>query len=133
MTRATQRPIESRRPIEAVPLGVGLLAAGIATATRVVLTANMGTTYHLFPFVVAASLGVMARLGGPSMGRAEAGAAAAGGLIAVAVGWSVMVALDETSSATFVADQPGGVAGETAVFAVLGAVFSLWWTLRRAS
>lgn len=124
---------ENQRAVETVSLGVGVLAAAAATAVWVALTANTGTTYHLFPFVVAASLGVMGRLGGPAMGRAEAGAAAAGGLIAVAIGWSVLVAFDETSSATFVADQPGGVAGETAVFAVLGGAFSLWWSLRRGS
>lgn len=122
---------ERQRPVEAVSLGIGLAGAVVATTVWVTLTANTGTTYHLFPFVVAASLGVMARLGGPPMGRAEAGVAAAGGVIAVAIGWSVLMALDETSAATFIADQPGGVAGETAVFALLGGAFSLWWASRR--
>ncbi len=109
---------------------LGALAAPIAVAVWVALTARIGTTYHLFPFVVAASLGVMSRLSGPPLSRAETIATALGGLAAVAAGWFLLVALDETSTATFVVDQPGGVAGETAVFAILGVAFSVWWTRR---
>jgi hypothetical protein len=40
-------------------------------------------------------------------------------------------ALPISSHATFVADQPGGVGGETIVIALLGAAFSVWWVLRK--
>ena len=117
----------------ATPLWIGVIAAAVATAVWVALTARTGTTYHLFPFIVAASLGVMSRLGGPPLSRVEAAVTTIGGLGAVAAGWFVLVATNETSHATFVADQPGGVGGETIVIALLGAAFSAWWVLRRHS
>lgn len=123
----TQRP---RTQTAATPPWIGVIAAVIATTVWVVLTSRTGTTYHLFPFVVAASLGVMARLGGPPLSRVEAAVTTIGGLVAVAAGWFTLVATDEASSATFVADQPGGVGGETAAIALLGAAFSVWWVLR---
>lgn len=126
----TQRP---RTQTAATPLWMGVAAAAVATTIWVVLTARTGTTYHLFPFIVAASLGVMSRLGGPPLSRVEAAVTTIGGLGAVATGWFVLVATDETSHATFVADQPGGVGGETIVIALLGAAFSVWWVLRRHS
>ena len=109
----------------------GVLAAALATGVWVALTARTGVTYHLFPFVVAAALPVVARLGGPALRRLEAAIGAGGGLAAVAAGWLALVLLDAVPSATFVADQPGGVPGEAAVFAFIGAGFGLWWTLRR--
>ena len=126
----TQRP---RTQTAATPLWMGVAAAAVATTIWVVLTARTGTTYHLFPFIVAASLGVMSRLGGPPLSRVEAAVTTMGGLGAVAAGWFVLVATNETSHATFVADQPGGVGGETIVIALLGAAFSAWWVLRRHS
>ncbi len=117
-------------PADATSFFIGVVATAIVTAVWVVLTARTGTTYHLFPFVVAASLGVMSRLGGAPLNPAEAAVTTAGGLVAVAAGWFVLVAIDETSAITFVADQPGGVAGETAVFALLGVAFSAWWVRR---
>jgi hypothetical protein len=126
----TQRP---RTQTAATPLWMGVAAAAAAVATTiwVVLTSRTGTTYHLFPFIVSASLGVMSRLGGPPLSRVEAAVTTMGGLGAVAAGWFVLVATDETSHATFVADQPGGVGGETIVIALLGAAFSVWWVLRK--
>ena len=126
----TQRPVTQTA---ATPLWMGVVAAVIATTIWVVLTSRTGTTYHLFPFIVAASLGVMSRLGGPPLSRAEAAITTAGGLGAVAAGWFVLVATDETSHATFIADQPGGVGGETIMIALLGAAFSVWWVLRNHS
>jgi hypothetical protein len=105
---------------------MGVTAAAIATTIWVVLTSRIGTTYHLFSFIVAASLDVMSRLGGPPLSRIEAAVTTIGGLGAVAVGWFVLVATDEISHTTFVADQPGGVGGETIVIALLGAAFSAW-------
>ena len=124
----TQRP---RTQTAATPLWMGVTAAAVATTIWVVLTARTGTTYHLFPFIVAASLGVMSRLGGPPLSRVEAAVTTIGGLGAVAAGWFVLVATNETSHATFVADQPGGVGGETIVIALIGAAFSAWWVLRK--
>lgn len=115
----------------APPLWIGVIAAAVATAVWVALTARTGTTYHLFPFIVAAAPGVISRLDGPPLSRVEAALTTAGGLAAVAAGWFVLVATDETSTATFVAGQPGGVAGESAVIALIGAAFSAWWVLRR--
>ena len=109
----------------------GVLVAALAAGVWVALTARTGVTYHLFPFVVAAALPVFARLGGPPLRRVEAAIGAAGGLAAVAAGWLALVLLDAVPTATFVADQPGGVPGEAAVFALIGAAFGLWWTLRR--
>jgi len=121
---------ESQHPAQGSPQWLGALAAPIAVAVWVILTARTGTPCLLFPFVVASSLGIMSRLSGPPLSRAKSIATSLGGLAAVAGGWFLLVARDETSTATLVADQPGGVAGETAVFAVLGVAFSVWWTRR---
>jgi hypothetical protein len=121
---------QPRTETATTPLWMGVVAAAIATTVWVVLTSRTGTTYHLFPFIVAASLGVMSRLGGPPLSRVEAAITTIGGLGAVTAGWFVLVATDETSHATFVSDQPGGVGGETIVIALLGAAFGVWWVLR---
>ena len=115
-----------------VALWPGGAAAAVAVAVWVALTARTGVTYHLFPLVIAASVGVMSRLSGPPLRPVEAAASVAGGLLAVALGWLALVGLDELPAATFVHDQRGGVPAETAVFALLGAALSLWWTTRSA-
>lgn len=112
-------------------LWLGAAAAVVAVAVWVVLTARSGVTYHLFPLVIAASVGFMSRLSGAPLRPLEAAASAAGGLLAVIVGWLALVVLDEAPTATFIANQPGGVAGETAIFALLGAALSLWWVTRQ--
>ncbi len=50
---------------------------------------------------------------------------------AVAVGWLVLEAMDQTPSATFVDGQPGGVEGEVVVMALLGAALAAYLTRRR--
>ena len=126
---------ERTRPAgQTEPAALVLSAAALAaTAIWVALTARTGVTYHLFPFVIVASAGFLACPGGAPLRRAEAVVSAAVGLAAVALGWVALVVLDETPSATFVADQPGGVPGEVVVIALLGAVFALWWAARRRS
>ncbi len=121
----------SVRPAAPAALWLGAAAADVAVTVWVVLTARSGVTYHLFPLVIAASVGFMSRLSGAPLRPLEAAAATAGGLLAVAAGWLALVILDETPTATFIADQPGGVPGETAIFALLGAALSLWWVTRR--
>ena len=133
MTRprgARTRPAGRTEPAALV---LSAAAALVATAIWVALTARTGVTYHLFPFVIVAGAGFLARPGGAPLRRAEAVVSAAVGLAAVALGWVALVVLDETPSATFVADQPGGVAGEVVVIALLGAVLALWWTARARS
>ncbi len=119
---------DDRSQPAALPLGAA--AALVAVAIWVALTARTGVTYHLFPLAIVAAVGFMSRPGGPPLRRLEAAATAALGLIAVTLGWLTLALLDKTPTATFVADQPGGVPGETAVFALLGAALSLWWVMR---
>ena len=109
-------------------LFTGLAATVVATALWVALTAfNDGdTTYHLFPLVIGAAAALASRyvVTGP-LRAIEALAGAAIGLIGVAVGWIVLVAVDTWPSATFIEDQPGGVEGETIALALLGALLGL--------
>lgn len=53
------------------------------------------------------------------------------GLAAVALAWGALELLDEMPSATLLSDQPGGVRGEFALFAVLGALAGSWWGSQR--
>ena len=121
----------SVRPAAPAALWLGATAAAVAVAVWVVLIARSGVTYHLFPLVIAASVGFMSRLSGAPLRPLEAAVSTAGGLLTVAAGWLVLVLLDETPTATFVEGQPGGVPGETVIFALLGAALSLWWVRRR--
>ena len=133
MTRSRHVRTRPAAHTEPAALALSVAAALVATAIWVALTARTGVTYHLFPFVIVAGAGFLARPGGAPLRRMEAVASAAVGLAAVALGWVALVALHETPSATFVTDQPGGVPGEVAVIAALGAVFALWWTTRPRS
>ena len=117
--------------VEPAALWLGAATAAVAVAVWVALTARSGVTYHLFPLVIAASVGFMSRLSGAPLRPLEAATSTAGGLLTVAAGWLVLVILDETPTATFSADQPGGVPGETAAFALLGTALSWWWARRR--
>ncbi len=121
----------SVRPAAPAALWFAAVAAVVAAAVWVVLTARSGVTYHLFPLVIAASVGFVSRLSGAPLRPLEAAAAIGGGVLAVAAGWLALVMLDETPTATFIADQPGGVPGETVIFALLGAALSLWWVTKR--
>ena len=109
-------------------LFTGLAATVVATALWVALTAfsDGETTYHLFPLVIGAAAPLVSRYVVTDPLRAiEALAAAALGLIGVAVGWIVLIAVDTWPSATFIDDQPGGVEGETIALALLGALLGL--------
>jgi hypothetical protein len=115
---------------QAAAIPIGAAAALVAVAIWVALTARTGVTYHHFPLAIVAAVGFMSRTGGPPFSRLEAAVTAAVGLIAVALGWLTLVLLDQTPTATFVAGQTGGVPGETALFALLGAALSVWWVRR---
>jgi hypothetical protein len=122
----TAQPITSQRSALA-----GVLVAFALTGAWVLLTRRTGVTYHLFPLVIAAGAAAVPRLfWDVVLPRRAAIAAAVGGLAAVALGWAALVASDATPDATFVANQPGGVAGEVVAFAVLGALVGAWWGRR---
>lgn len=98
----------------------------------VALTALTGKTYHLAPLIAAAAPAVVvgARWGSERPGRSAALASALG-LSAVAAGWAAMTALGITPAATIVDDQPGGVSGEVAIGALLGAALGALHPVRR--
>jgi hypothetical protein len=113
-------------------LWVGVAAAAVGAAAFVLLTVNTGTTYHLFPLVIAAAPGVIPRLVFDRPLDARQGTLATLlGLAAVAVAWGALELLEEMPSATLLSDQPGGVRGEFAVFGVLGALAGSWWGSQR--
>ncbi len=109
----------------------GVAVAALFAAVFVVLTANTGTTYHLFPLVIAAAPGALPRLlrDVPLSRRAGAVAVALGAL-AVAAAWITLVALDEMPRAVLFSGQPGGVEGEFVLFGLLGALAGGWWGTR---
>lgn len=120
-----------RREAERPTILLGTAAAVAAMAIWIALTARTGTTYHLFPFVIAAAVGTISRLSGqPPLSRNEAVVTTAAGLLAVALGWLALIALDETPSATVFDGQPGGVPGEVVIVAAVGAAVGLWWAVR---
>ena len=109
----------------------GVAVAALFAAIFVVLTANTGTTYHLFPLVIAAAPGALPRLLRDVPLSSRAGTVAmALGVLAVAVAWITLVALDEMPRAVLFAGQPGGVGGEFVVFGLLGALAGGWWGTR---
>lgn len=111
----------------------GVAVAAIFAAIFVVLTANTGTTYHLFPLVIAAAPGVLPRLLQDVPLSSRAGTVAMMlGATAVVVAWITLVALDEMPHVTLIGDQPGGVEGEFVVFGLLGAFAGGWWGTRPA-
>ena len=112
---------------------LGAAAAAISTAVWVILTAAAdGTTYHLFPLLIGAAAPVAARYVVPSpLPPVEAAIATAFGAVAWIAGWVVLVALDKWPSVTFLADQPGGVEGETIVLGRLGASIGLAYAAYR--
>jgi hypothetical protein len=100
----------------------------VAGAIFVVLTARTGTTYHLFPLLIAFFPGGLPRL------LTERPITAREPMIAIVLGvaavWLTLVLLDEMPSATLLEDQPGGVAGEFVLFGLLGAALGAWWGAR---
>lgn len=93
-----------------------------ATAVWVALTLATSQTYHLAPVVIAAAPGVIARV---AERRISWPLAVIPGLIAVAVGWAVIVAADAEPTATLIENQLGGVEGEVIAGALVGAVIGL--------
>ncbi len=113
-------------------LWVGVGGAAVAAVLFVLLTANTGTTYHLFPLVIAAAPGVLPRLIFDRPLNARQGTLATLlGIVAVGVAWGALELLGEMPSATLLSDQPGGVRGEFAVFGILGALAGSWWGSQR--
>jgi len=113
-------------------LWVGVVAAAAAAAVFVLLTVRTGTTYHLFPLVIAGAPGVIPRLVFDRPLDARQGTLATLlGVAAVAIAWGALELVDEVPSATLLSDQPGGVRGELALFGVLGALAGWWWGSKR--
>ncbi len=109
----------------------GVAMAALFAAIFVVLTANTGTTYHLFPLLIAAAPGALPRLLQDVPLSSRAGTVAMTlGAVAVVVAWITLVALDEMPHTTLIGDQPGGVEGEFVVFGLLGALAGGWWGTR---
>ncbi|MDA0352165.1 MAG: hypothetical protein DWG79_00385 [Chloroflexi bacterium] len=109
----------------------GALVAFAAAAIFVVLTARTGTTYHLFPLLIAfLPAGLPRVLAERQLGSREATIAAVIGLLAMGGAWLALALLDEMPSATLIADQPGGVGGEFALFGIAGALLGGWWCSR---
>ncbi len=111
---------------------VGLGGAAVAAVVFVLLTVNTGTTYHLFPLVIAAAPGVIPRLmlDRPLTPRGGTYATILG-LLAIAIAWGALELLDEMPTATLLSNQPGGVRGEFALFGILGALAGSWWGSQR--
>jgi hypothetical protein len=109
-------------------LWVGVGAAEVAAVVFVLLTVNTGTTYHLFPMVIAAVPGVIPRLVfDQPLNPRQGTLATLLGVAAVAAAWGLIEVLEEMPTATLLSDQPGGVRGEFALFGVLGALAGSWW------
>ena len=93
-----------------------------ATALWVVLALITDRTYHLAPVIIAAVPGVIARV---SEREVPWPLAIIPGLIAVAIGWVVIVAADAEPTTTLIEDQWGGVTGEVIGGAIIGALAGL--------
>ena len=121
-------------PARALAVGAG--SAVVAAAAWVVLTAaaDGGTTYHLFPLLIGAAGPVATRYvaTGP-LPRREASIATVASALAWVGGWLVLALLDRWPSSTFLEDQPGGLAAETIVLGLLGAVIGLLYSAFRRS
>jgi len=100
----------------------GAAFVAVATATWVALTLATDSTYHLAPVVIAVAPGVIARV---SETKISWPLAILPGLIAVAVGWAVIVGADAEPATTLAEGQPGGVEGEVVIGAIVGAAISV--------
>ncbi len=111
-----------------------MVALGFA-ALWIGLTLRTGVTYHLFPLAI----GVLPSLVAYRLFEAKSRAWWPGpirlvpvGLAIVALVWGTLELLDETPTATFIHDQPGGVVGEVAVLGLVGAGLGLWFARPKA-
>lgn len=110
----------------------GAVVALVLALVWIVATEVTGLAFHFHPLLVAGSAAWTAKQarGAPLPGHSVATAVALG-LVAVAIGWLGLAAIDATPSATLVDDQPGGFGGEVIVTAAAGALLGAWWALRR--
>lgn len=123
----TSDPGPPRKPDGMPPPGTLLLglAAGVATVgIWVALTARTGNTYHLAPVVATLAPAGVARLRDLRASMSGALVLVALGLAVTAVGWASIELVGVEPSATFVADQPGGVTGEVIGGALAGAALA---------
>jgi hypothetical protein len=123
MSDAPEPPSQAKE--EDSNLSAVLTTAGFilgATALWVGLALTTDRTYHLAPVIIAAVPGVLARA---SERDIPWPLAVIPGLIAVAIGWAVIVAADAEPTTTLIEDQWGGVTGEVIAGAVIGAVGGL--------
>lgn len=108
---------------------LGGFAAALALAGAWVgLTAATGSTYHLAPLIVAAAPAVLARAAEAAVSPI---AAVVAGAIAAAAGWVAIVIAGVEPTATVIADQPGGVAGEVVVAGIVGLAIGYLVLVRR--
>jgi uncharacterized membrane protein AbrB (regulator of aidB expression) len=122
------------------PLVAGAAFAFALAALWVVLTALTGKTYHLAPGLIAwvpgLTFGLFRHgLADGATRRARLGLASVAsmlGVFAVAAGWAVIAVDGVTPSATVFAAQPGGVGGEVALAALLGALLGARRVARRS-
>ena len=117
------------------PIVASTVAVTIATAAWVVITTIAdGTTYHLFPLLIGAAGPVFARYAARSrLTTVESLVSVSDGIIGWIAGWLVLVSMDQWPSATVIADQPGGVGGETVVLGLAGAAVGLAYSHYRRS
>lgn len=114
-------------------IAVGLGASVIAAVLFVVLTSATGTTYHLFPVLIAfLPAGLPRVLSQRPVSIRDGAIAGAVGFAAVLAIWLSLELLDEMPAATLIGGQPGGVAGEFVLFGAIGALVGAWWGSRPA-
>ncbi len=108
----------------------GLLVALLFAALWVGLTLRTGVTYHLFPLAIGVLPALVAYRVFEAKSRSwwpgPIGLVPVGPAI-VALAWGVLELLNETPTATFIHDQPGGVPAEVAVLGLAGAAVGLWF------
>ena len=127
MTKASARSGTA----EGGSIAIGIIGAIVAGALFVVLTASTGTTYHLFPLLIAFVPGGLPRvMSEHSISSRDGMVAAVVGFAAVIAAWLAMVVIDEMPTATLISDQPGGVGGEFVLFGGVGAIVGGWWGSR---
>jgi uncharacterized membrane protein YiaA len=120
-------------------LVAGVGAALALAALWVGLTALTGKTYHLAPGLIAYAPGFTVRLfqrdvledAPPRTRLRMAARASALGLLIVGAGWAVIAAEGIEPSATVFAGQPGGVAAEVVLAALVGALLGARRVARR--
>jgi hypothetical protein len=113
-------------------IALGLGGSAIAAVLFVVLTSATGTTYHLFPVLIAfLPAGLPRVLSERPVSVREGLIAAILGFVIVLAVWLSLELLDEMPAATLIGDQPGGVAGEFVLFGAIGALIGGSWGARQ--